>query len=266
MYRRLGIRTGLALIGAFFLSLLWVGQVMGNECTEQSVTAGQATYLGCLESENIGGAEVQYAVFKGIQYATAERWKAPVRTQPQGRVAAKHFGKMCAQDSLLRPFNEQQMSEECLYLNIWAPDQAKDLPVMVFIHGGAFYIGSGSNPLYTGTQLAANPKHPKMVVVTLNYRLGIFGFLYNDATTGNYGIQDQMAAIEWVHDNIQAFGGDPAKVTLVGESAGAMSIGIHLAIPKSQSWFRSVIMESPYYGIPSGVGTHFLGRGEWLRG
>lgn len=226
--------------GAFFLYLFFAGNALGaepepGECVETSAKVGDATYLGC-EVDSID-------VFKGIRYATAERWEAPIAIAPSGNVDAGKYGCVCPQN----PYDKNTMSEDCLFLNVWAPSGAKNLPVMVFIHGGGFIIGDGSTPLYDGENLA---KQNNMVVVTLNYRLGIFGFFYkHHDQSGNFGIIDQITALRWVHDNIQAFGGDPGKVTIVGESAGAMSVGIHLALQESQAYFSNVVAESPYYGV-----------------
>lgn len=131
------------------------------------------------------------------------------------------------------------MSEDCLTLNIWSPGtDGKKRPVLVWIHGGAFISGSGSSPLYDGTSFA---KNGDLVVVTINYRLGILGFLHlaelggdGYQNSGNCGILDQIAALKWVKENIAAFGGDPDQVTIFGESAGAMSVGVLLASPKAK--------------------------------
>jgi para-nitrobenzyl esterase len=141
------------------------------------------------------------------------------------------------------------MSEDCLYLNIWSPgtDQEKR-PVMVYIHGGAFTLGSASDPWYDGTSFAA--RH-NIVVVSLNYRLGILGFVYlkdlagaDAAYTANCGLLDQIAALRWVRENIAAFGGDPGQMTVMGESAGAMSIGALLGMPAAQGLFQRAILQS----------------------
>lgn len=137
-------------------------------------------------------------------------------------------------------------SEDCLYLNVYAPDTPeKDLPVMVWIHGGAFYLGAGSEPLYDGSALAAAGD---VIVVTLNYRLGPFGFLHlssiDKSYTNNLGLLDQIAALQWVKDNISAFGGNPENVTIFGESAGGMSIAALLTMPKAKGLFHKAIMES----------------------
>jgi len=145
--------------------------------------------------------------------------------------------------------DQRPMSEDCLYLNIWSPgaDQQKR-PVMVYIHGGAFTLGSASDPWYDGTSFAANHN---IVVVSLNYRLGILGFVsLKDLAgaeaiyTANCGLLDQIAALQWVRENIEAFGGDPDKVTVMGESAGAMSIGALLGMPAAQGLFQRAVLQS----------------------
>jgi para-nitrobenzyl esterase len=150
---------------------------------------------------------------------------------------------------------EQPQSEDCLFLNIWTPglDSARR-PVMVWIHGGAFNMGSGSDPGYKGAGLAARGD---VVVVTVNYRLGLFGFLrLKEVTgdkipaTGNEGLMDQVAALKWVRNNIAAFGGDPANVTVFGESAGGMSIGCLMAMSSAKGLFHKGILES---GVGSAV-------------
>lgn len=148
--------------------------------------------------------------------------------------------------------SEARTDEDCLHLNVFAPDgSGGGLPVMVWIHGGGFLTGSGSIPWYDGTNLARRGA----VVVTLNYRLGVFGFLHLEELgegfegSGNAGILDQVAALGWVRDNIAAFGGDPANVTVFGESAGAMSIATLLAVPAAAGLFHRAILQS-------GAGAH----------
>ena len=142
-----------------------------------------------------------------------------------------------------------EQSEDCLFLNVWTPaPDGKRRPVMVWIHGGAFSIGSGSQPLYDGSVLA---RRGDVVVVTINYRLGPLGFIrLADVTngkipaTGNEGILDQVAALRWVRDNIAEFGGDPGNVTIFGESAGGMSVGTILAMPSARGLFHKAIPQS----------------------
>ncbi len=142
-----------------------------------------------------------------------------------------------------------RQSQDCLYLNVWTPacDGARR-PVMVWIHGGAFILGSGSTRMYAGDRLA---HRGDVVVVTINYRLGALGFLSWDAISAthehppaNVGLRDQIAALEWVRDNIEGFGGDPENVTVFGESAGAMSIGTLLGVPAARGLFHRAILQS----------------------
>src|SRR5207302_3000498 len=134
----------------------------------------------------------------------------------------------------------QPMDEDCLTLNVWTPacDDGKR-PVMVWIHGGAFLFGTGATPWYDGRSFARDD----VVLVTINYRLGAFGFLHIDGQ-GNNGILDQVAALEWVRDNVAAFGGDPGNLTAFGESAGAMSVGTLLGLPAAKGLFVKAIPES----------------------
>lgn len=145
------------------------------------------------------------------------------------------------------------MSEDCLYLNIWSPtvNSKANLPVMIWIHSGAFSIGSGSqlaalylstDNIYSGNHLALRD----VVVVTLNYRLGVFGFLYGNRTDcpGNQGFWDQTMAFKWVKNNIRAFGGNPNDITLFGESAGSISISNHIVSNVTRNLFNRAIMQS----------------------
>jgi para-nitrobenzyl esterase len=142
----------------------------------------------------------------------------------------------------------EQWDEDCLHLNVWTPEpvEGAGLPVMVWIHGGGFEMGSGSSPLYDGTSFARDG----VVLVTVNYRLGALGFLElgdadpDHAGSGNVGLLDQIAALEWVRDNIAAFGGDSSRVTVFGESAGAMSVSLLMAMPRARDLFHGVIAES----------------------
>ena len=195
--------------------------------------------------------------FKGIPFATPPvgqlRWRMPEPNAPWAGVRdATIFAPICPQaptqlESLMGAAIAEQ-SEDCLYLNVWTPgcDDAKR-SVMVWIHGGAFVIGAGSQGIYNGKHIAARD----VVVVTINYRLGAFGFLdMADATdgmlpgTGNEGLSDQILALDWVKRNIAVFGGDPANVTIFGESAGGMSIGALLACRPAQGLFHKAIPQS----------------------
>lgn len=190
-----------------------------------------------------------HVLFQGIPYAAAPvgelRWQPPAAVPPwEGMRDATKSGPRCIQDATRDPDWGRGMSEDCLSLNVWSPAHAVGLPVMVWIHGGAFVNGSAD--LYNSQWLATRGE---MVVVTVNYRLGALGFLAHPALgapdeLGNYGLADQQAALRWVRDNIGAFGGDPAKVTVAGESAGAMSVCDHLVSPDSEGLFRAAILMS----------------------
>ncbi|MFD2300656.1 carboxylesterase family protein [Paracidovorax citrulli] len=206
-----------------------------------------------------GGSAVAVNTYLGIRYARADRFQPPQLTPPAGsNVPQTMPGAFCPQpNSTVFP----NQSEDCLYLNVFTPQSAlgasRPLPVLFFIHGGAFVEGSGYQPsrngnILDGSYLAATGN---MVVVTINYRLGALGFLAIDdpvenpsiagPLTGNFGILDQQAALKWVQQYIGTFGGDPARVTVAGESAGAMSTGLHLfAAPGSAQLFQAAIMES----------------------
>lgn len=196
-------------------------------------------------------------IWKGVPFAEPPvgelRFQAPRPPQPwQGVKEALHFGPIAPQPvyegaSMFGSGSEPPVqSEDCLYLNIWASDKStQKRPVMVWIHGGSFVTGAGSIPLYDGTSLAVNGD---MIVITINYRLGPFGFLnlssYGDDYHANVGLLDQIAALEWIKNNIEAFGGDPERVTVFGESAGAMSIASLLAMPAAKGLFQGAIMQS----------------------
>ena len=204
-----------------------------------------------VEAAPPGGEKRALQAYLGIPYAAppigARRWRAPAPAEPwQGIRRSDDFGPICPQH--LPEDVSIETSEDCLTLNVWTPDPKGALPVMVFLHGGSFLDGGSSLPLYDGAHLAATGP---VVVVTLNYRLGVLGFLAGiDGFGGNYGILDQQLALRWVRENAAAFGGDPARVTLWGESAGAMSVGIHLLDEESAKLFRAAILESDPYGIP----------------
>jgi para-nitrobenzyl esterase len=232
-----------------FVSLLLLGA---------GFAAGQAQVR--IESgvvEGTASADGQVQIFRGIPFAAPPvgewRWKEP---QPaahwEGVRKATEFGPRCMQARIFSDmvFRDAGPSEDCLYLNVWAPKvkPRTKLPVMVWIYGGGLVAGSTSEPRQDGEHLA----HKGVVVVSMNYRLGIFGFYSHPELTaesphhasGNYGLLDQAAALQWVHQNIAAFGGDPSKVTIFGESAGSFSVCAQLASPLSKDLFRGAIGES----------------------
>ena len=193
--------------------------------------------------------------FKGIPFAEPPvgdlRWKPPAPPRPwTGVRGAGEFGNRPMQNQVFgdMSFRAPGMSEDCLYLNVWVPADAEALPVLVYFYGGGFIAGDGSEPRYDGASMAARG----LVSVTVNYRLGAFGFLAHPGLTresphsasGNYGLLDQQAALGWVRDNVTAFGGDPARVTIAGESAGSSSVSAQMASPRSLGLFAGAIGES----------------------
>ncbi|HKP55112.1 MAG TPA: carboxylesterase/lipase family protein [Polyangiales bacterium] len=200
--------------------------------------------------------------FLGIPYAKPPvgelRWKEPQRNTPwTGVRSAKDFGGRCAQLDSAVLMNKASDTEDCLYLNVWTPAPpapGAKLPVMFWIHGGGNVNGSTNEPVpylgsglfYTGEFLAKKG----VIIVSLNYRLGVFGFLSHAGLTaegsksGNQGLWDQQAAMSWVQRNIASFGGDPSNVTIFGESAGSLDVCLHVASPKSRGLFHKAVSES----------------------
>jgi para-nitrobenzyl esterase len=193
--------------------------------------------------------------FKGLPFgapATGEaRWKPPQPVKNwEGVRPADKFGARCMQRNVFGDMNFRAngMSEDCLFLNVWTPVKANRLPVLVYFYGGGFMAGDGSEPRYDGESMASKG----MVAVTVNYRLGVFGFFAHPELTkespnrasGNYGLLDQAAALKWVQQNIAAFGGDPRRVTIAGESAGSISVSAQMASPLSRNLIAGAIGES----------------------
>lgn len=211
---------------------------------------------GAVQGEAQGGLNI----FKGLPYARPPvgplRWRPPQPLAPwPGVRKATAFGPACMQptpapEGVYAPDEPLPVSEDCLSLNIWALQAAHDAPVLVWIHGGAFQGGSGREPMYDGAQLARRG----VVVVTINYRLGVLGWLAHpalsaespDGVSGNYGLLDQIAALKWVKRNIAAFGGDPGNVTVAGESAGGLSVLYLMASPEARGLFARAISQSAY--------------------
>lgn len=201
-----------------------------------------------------GAAGGDVRVFRGIPYARppvgALRWRPPADLPRWDGVRdATRFGAACLQPA--SPFNKYEaVSEDCLFLNIWAPAEARNAPVIVWIHGGSLVSGAGSEAIYDGSRLAERG----VVVVSINYRLGPLGWMAHpglsaespDRVSGNYGLLDQIHALRWVRDNIRAFGGDPGNVTIAGESAGALSVMYLMAAPRARGLFHRAIAQSGY--------------------
>lgn len=203
---------------------------------------------------DVRGSAADHGVtaFKGLPYAAPpfgpRRFGAP--QPPEAWTGVRHataYGPTVPHPGYAPPFDRmlpdpQIPGEDCLNLNVWTPtaDPAARLPVMVWIHGGAFVNGSGAVPTYDGTAFARDG----VVLVTINYRLGVEGFLWLDDGINNRGLLDQIAALQWVQENIAAFGGDPGNVTVFGESAGGMSIGALLAAPRAEGLFHRAIVQS----------------------
>lgn len=202
--------------------------------------------------------------FLGIPFALPpegdRRWKAPEPAAPwQGVRPAKAYGPSCAQNAPSGLTFDEASREDCLYLNVWAPitASATPRPVMVWIYGGAYVFGSGGPP-YNGEKLVLQGD---VIVVTMNYRLGPLGYMAHPGISAeadrlggakaNFGVLDQRLALEWVRDNIAAFGGDPSNVTLFGESAGANSVTVHLRAAGSWGLFQRAIVESGSVMVPS---------------
>jgi para-nitrobenzyl esterase len=213
------------------------------------------TDKGVVEGAFTNGQQIR--AFKGIPFAAPPigdlRWQPPQPVAKWKRIlAAKDFGPHCIQSGSYPDmiFHDPAPSEDCLTLNVWTPANAKPgtLPVMVWIFGGGFVSGSTSENRQDGQFLARR----NVVVVSMNYRLGIFGFFAHPELTaesphhasGNYGLLDQTAALHWVQDNIAAFGGDPSNVTIFGESAGSNSVSGQMASPLSRGLFAKAIGES----------------------
>ena len=209
-----------------------------------------------LTSGQVSGVELDdgVTVFRGIPFAAPPvgdlRWKAPQPPTPwKGVRAADTFGAVCMQRG------RQLMSEDCLYLNVWtkADPEQDTLPVMVWIHGGGWTFGASSSANYDGVGFAEKG----VVLVSVNYRMNAFGFMAHPelsaeskrGVSGNYGILDHIAALEWVRDNIAGFGGDPDNVTIFGESAGGASIYALLATPLAKGLFHRAISESTWITI-----------------
>ena len=224
--------------------LIFLG-VLFSSCNDYSLSEIIKTEGGKVE----GTVENGIRVFKGIPFAAPPvgdlRWKAPQPAKPwEGILKADKFAPGCPQTM------KMEMSEDCLYLNVWTPAKSANekLPVMVWIHGGGFAVGAPLEPIYNGEKFT----HKGVIFISVAYRLGPLGFLAHpelsaespNKVSGNYGLLDQIAALKWVQKNISAFGGDPAKVTIFGESAGGAAVSILCASPLTKGLFIGAICQS----------------------
>ncbi len=232
-----------------------------------------------------GTLEQGIRVFRGLPFALPpvgeRRWRPPAEAPRwQGVRDATQFGPSCIQPvrrtASIYADNVGPTSEDCLTLNVWAPENARGAPVFVWIYGGALTTGASRLSMYDGAALARQG----LVVVSINYRVGVLGYLAHPAlsaesderTSGNYGLLDQIAALRWVNRNIAAFGGDPRQVTIAGESAGALSVMYLMASPRARGLFQRAIAQSAYmlshpelrdarFGFPAAEAV-----GSWLQG
>ena len=214
------------------------------ESSQPTVTAPCGTVRGLSDGEVDSYLGIPYA--QPMTGAAAFQAPRPLESLPGGEFAATSFGPPCPQFMPAGdiPMEEHRDGDDWLSLNVWTPaqrTQGQALPVMVWIHGGAYVLGSSAEPQYNGTVFARE----RCVFVSINYRLGLEGFLQLDGAAANRGLLDQIAALNWVRDNIATFGGDPQRVTVFGESAGAGAIHCLLTMPDAQGLFQRAILQSP---------------------
>jgi para-nitrobenzyl esterase len=251
------IWNGLRFWGGF-AALVMLGTILGGWALDSGASAADEQVR--TESGMVIGttsADGNIRIFKGIPFAAPPigdlRWKEPQRVLAwKGVKTATEFGARCMQGRIYDDmvFRDAGPSEDCLYLNVWAPKVKVDakVPVMVWIYGGGFQAGATSEPRQDGEYLA----HKGVIVVSMNYRLGVFGFYSHPELTaesahhasGNYGLMDQAAALKWVHENIAAFGGDPGNVTIFGESAGSFAVSALMTSPLANGFVQAAIGES----------------------
>lgn len=279
---------GQSLLFASSLAVAACGSSGGSDADGNGGSAGQTGSAGAAGSAGSGGSAgaggiqegLEIAIesgvlmgadqgdtraFRGIPFAAPPvgdlRWKPPEAVEPWTGVRdATQNGSACPQLPTL--IGDLPTNEDCLYLNVWAPKEAppEPVPVMVWIHGGAWALGSGAEPIYDGQRLV---EHSDRVVVSINYRLAALGFLAhpalsaesNTGSSGNYWLLDQVAALEWVQRNILAFGGDPGNVTVFGESAGGGNVCALMASPLTTGLFHRAISQSGICGSGLFAGT-----------
>ena len=254
--------------------LAFAGSAAGSALTGKVHSSPvMPTTSGLVEGEVLPATGIRR--WLGIPYAQAPvgvlRWRPPQPVAPwtgtrrTSAFSASPWAPRAEGKTVFNFHAAGRMDEDCLSVNVWAPSGASDKPrpVMVWIYGGAFVAGTSDNPLYDGEALAREG----VVFVSINYRVGILGFFAHpelaaesgDGTSGNYGLMDQIAGLRWVQDNIAAFGGDPGNVTILGQSAGAFSVGFHLVMPASRGLFHRGIAQS---GAPMGEPSSYILLGE----
>ncbi len=254
-----------------------VAALMLQGCATTAATSTVTVEQGALQGAALKGVNA----YLGIPYATAGRWKAPIAAPAWEDVrVATQSGPACIQpkSTTINIYAEDppSMSEDCLSLNVWAPPGAAKAPVIVWIHGGSLRSGFNGSSMTDGAAMAREG----VVIVAINYRLGALGYLAHPAlsaespngVSGNYGLLDQVEALKWVKENIAAFGGDPGNVTIMGESAGGLSVMYLMASPLARDLFHKAIAQSAYlittpalkepvFGLPSGEQV-----GQFLQG
>jgi para-nitrobenzyl esterase len=236
-------------------ALAFSGAILGMSAGAHADSLTVKTEQGKVHGKTINDGKVK--AFLGLPYAAPPvgnlRWKAPeAPAKWKGERDATKFGAHCAQGRVFDDmvFQDSGPSEDCLFLNVYAPADAMDesnYPVMFWIHGGGYSGGASSEPRHNGDFLPLKG----VVLVTINYRLGVFGFLATsdlakegNGTAGNYGLLDMVAALQWVRDNIRKFGGNPDNVTIFGESAGSFAVSTLMASPMAKGLFTKAIGES----------------------
>jgi len=236
-----------------YIAALFVASAFLLQTGMAPAQVGQFPFALTQEEQVLGIVEGGVASFKGIPYASAPvgslRWRPPQPAPESSAIrTANEYGPACRQPAMSGP-GSYRTSEDCLTLNVFRPFDFDDpLPVMVWIHGGSFVTGTAGDPLFDGSKLA----QAGIIVVTLNYRLGAFGWLAHPALAegasddriANYGMMDQIAALRWVHENIAGFGGDPNNVTLFGTSSGAASVALLMLCEQSRDLFQKAILAS----------------------
>lgn len=240
----------IAILATLLLSGTAAAQTPVRQAAVARVRVAEGALVGTVDSAGV-------RAFKGVPFAAPpvrdRRWKPPEPARPwSGTRAADRFGPQCMQARLFADhvYRNDGVSEDCLYLNVWTPATSRGakLPVLVYYYGGGYVAGDGSEPRYDGASMARRG----IVVVTTSYRMGVFGFFSHPGLTeesphhasGNYSLLDQAAALRWVRANIAAFGGDPARVTIAGESAGSFSVSALVASPLSRDLVAGAIGES----------------------